>query len=201
MRSDRTGALSGSSFLTHSDAMPIASMHRIICCCWAMAGILPSLLLHAQPVPVPEYELKAAFVYNFALFTDWPDDTTYEGNTLNICVNHRSASRVPLASLSEKPVKGRRVAVRFLASADSLRSCHVLFVDSADRDQWGQLRKGLAGMSILTISDDEEIGHDGSIITLAMERNRIVFDIDMRAARQARLVLSSKLLRLARAAQ
>ena len=174
-------------------------MRRIICCCWAMAGFLPSLLLHAQPVP--EYELKAAFVYNFALFTDWPTDTTYEGNTLNICVNHRSALRVPLVSLSEKPVKGRRVAVRFLSSPDSLRNCHVLFVDSVDRDQWGQMRKSLAGMSILTISDDEEIGHDGSIIALAMDRNRIVFDIDMRAARQARLVLSSKLLRLARAAQ
>lgn len=179
--------------------MLIASMRRMICCCWAMAGLLPSLQLHAQPVP--EYELKAAFVYNFALFTDWPDDTTYEGNTLNICVNHRSALRVPLASLGEKPVKGRRVAVRILSSADGLRSCHVLFVDSADRDQWGQLRKGLGSMSILTISDDEEIGHDGSIITLAVDRNRIVFDIDLRAAKQARLVLSSKLLRLARTAQ
>jgi hypothetical protein len=175
-------------------------MRRIICCCWAMAALLlPSLQLHAQPVP--EYELKAAFVYNFALFTDWPDDTTYEGNTLNICVNQRSALRVPLASLSEKPVKGRRVAVRFLSSPDSLRACHILFIDSADRDQWGTLRKDLGGMSILTISDDEEIGRDGSIITLAMDRNRIVFDIDMRAARQARLVLSSKLLRLARTAQ
>lgn len=175
-----------------------APMRRLICCCWAAAGLLPWKL---QAQPVPEYELKAAFVYNFALFTDWPDDTVYEGNTLNFCVSQRSPMRLSLAGFSEKPVKGRRVAVRYLVSPDNLRTCHVLFVDSTDREQWGQIRKGLGSMSILTISDDEEIGRDGGIITLAMDRNRIVFDIDMRAARQARLVLSSKLLRLARSTQ
>lgn len=164
-----------------------------------VATLLSPSLLHAEPVP--EYELKAAFVYNFALFTDWPEDTTYEGNTLNICVNQRSALRLPLSGLGEKPVKGRRIAVRFLASFDNLRACHVLFVDGTDRDQWERIRKGLSGMSILSISDDDDIGHNGSIIALAMERNRIVFDIDMRAAKQARLVLSSKLLRLARTTQ
>jgi hypothetical protein len=76
-----------------------------------------------------------------------------------------------------------------------------LFVDSSDRERWVQIKKGLGGASVLTISDDDEIGHDGSIIALAMDNNRIVFDIDTRAAKQARLVLSSKLLRLARTVQ
>ncbi|HEY0843920.1 MAG TPA: YfiR family protein [Noviherbaspirillum sp.] len=178
--------------------MAPAPMRRLICCFLAVAGLMPAML---AAEPVPEYELKAAFVYNFAQFTEWPEDTVYDGNTVNFCVSQRSGLRLPLAAFSEKPVKGRRVAVRFLSSLDNLRNCHVLFVDSADRDQWGHIRKGLSGMSILTISDDEEIGRGGSIITLAMERNKIVFDIDLRAARQARLVLSSKLLRLARTAQ
>jgi len=164
----------------------------------AMLALLP-LQLAAQPVP--EYELKAAFVYNFALFTDWPADAAFEGGTLNVCVNPASALRPSLAGLGNKPVKGRRVAVRFLTGLDGLRACHVLFVDGSDRERWGHIKKGLAGASVLTIADDDEIGNDGSIISLAVDNNRVVFDVDTRVAKQARLVLSSKLLRLARMVQ
>ena len=176
----------------------IALLRRTIFRRMAAVCLLP-MLSWAQPVP--EYELKAAFVYNFALFTDWPPDTAFEGGTLNICINPGSVLRQPLTGLGDKAVKGRRVSVRHLAALESLRACHVLFVDRSDRERWLQIKKGLGGASVLTISDDEEIGHDGSVIALAMDNNRIVFDIDTRAARQARLVLSSKLLRLARTVQ
>ena len=166
--------------------------------------LMPALLLlplQAAAQPVPEYELKAAFVYNFALFTDWPSDMAYEGGTLNICSNPASVIGQSLAGLGTKSLKGRRVAVRHSAALDALRACHVLILDSSDRERWVQIKKALAGASVLTISDDEEIGHDGSVIALGMDNSRIVFDIDTRAARQARLVLSSKLLRLARSVQ
>jgi phosphohistidine swiveling domain-containing protein len=161
--------------------------------------MLPWASLHAQPVP--EYDLKAAFVYNFAVFTDWPSDTAYDGGTLNICVNPYSALRQPLVGLGDKLVKGRRVAIRSLTAQDNLRACHVVFVDSGDRDRWGQIKKSIGGTGVLTIADDEEIAHDGAVIALAMDNNRIVFDVDTRVARQAKLVLSSKLLRLARTVQ
>lgn len=172
-------------------------MRRLIFCCWVTVGIVLSQQAGAAE-PVQEYELKAAFIYNFALFTDWPADTVYEGNTVNICAHLHSALRLPLSGIADKPVKGRRVAVRHLSSLEALPACHILFVGSSERDQWKQIKRALNGTSILTISDDEEIGRDGAIIMLAMERNRMVFDIDMRAAKQARLMLSSKLLRLAR---
>ena len=166
---------------------------------WLPAMLLLPLQVAAQPVP--EYELKAAFVYNFALFTEWPSDTSHEGGTLNICINPASVLRQSLSNLGDKVVKGRRVSVRHLAALDALRACHVLFMDSSDRERWVQIKKGLGGASVLTISDDDEISQDGSIIALSMDNNRIVFDIDTRAAKQARLVLSSKLLRLARTVQ
>jgi len=147
---------------------------------------------------VPEQDLKAAFVYNFLLFTDWPSDVAADGATVNLCVNQNSALRQSLSGLHGKPAKGKRVEVRALAGIDGLSSCHVLVVDGNDRNRWPQIRKALDSQSILTIADDEDIGHDGSMISLAMAESRIVFDIDTRPARQARLVLSSKLLRLAR---
>ncbi|RJF99932.1 YfiR family protein [Noviherbaspirillum saxi] len=160
--------------------------------------MLPAMAI-AQPVP--EQDLKAAFVYNFVLFTDWPSDTTFEGNALNICIHANSAMRPAMAALNDRSIKGYRIAVRSLATLDNLRICHVLFVDSGDRERWTQIRKAVDGAPVLTVSDDEEIRLDGSIIALGAEGNRVVFDVDMRAARLARLGLSSKLLRLARTAQ
>lgn len=168
-------------------------------CCGLAAILLLAPSLQAEPVP--EYDLKAAFVYNFALFTDWPSDTTFERGTLNICVNPYSPVRHSLEEFQGKQVKGRRVAVHQLVTLEDLRTCHVLFVDVSDRGRWDRIKKGLATASVLTIADDQETAHDGIVISLAMSGNRIVFDVDTRAARNAHLVLSSKLLRLARTVQ
>ncbi len=159
------------------------------------ALLLPIGVATAQTVQ--EYDLKAAFVYNFALFTDWPADTPYEGGTLNICVNPGSALRAPLIGMSDRSIRGRKIAVRSLAAAGNLRGCHVVFLDAADKERWTTIKKGL-GSGVLTITDDEEIDRDRIVIALSMDDNRVVFDVDTRAARQAGLVLSSKLLRLAR---
>jgi hypothetical protein len=178
-------------------------MHMIIDSVARMAGVLAALALsyaQAQPQPVPEDALKAAFVYNFALFTDWPADVI-AGAELTICINPNSGMRAALGSLHGKTLKGRRIAVRQQPAPEALRGCHLLFVDGIDRERWTQIKKGIGNASVLTVSDDGEIGRDGIIITLALSDNRMVFDIDMDMARQARLLLSSKLLRLARVVQ
>lgn len=174
-------------------------LKRCMAGCLTAALLLLPLGLSAQPVP--EYELKAAFVYNFALFTEWPAELAFEGGAMNICINPMSALRQPLGGLREKSIKGKRIVIRQVDTVGGLRGCQVLFLDSSDRERWSDIRKVLADSSVLTITDDKEIAHDGSIIALSAEQNRIVFDINLRAARQARLVLSSKLLRLARTVQ
>ncbi|HJV53900.1 MAG TPA: YfiR family protein [Noviherbaspirillum sp.] len=166
---------------------------------WLIAAImLPALPASAQTVQ--EYDLKAAYVYNFALFTEWPTETVYDGGTFNICVGSASAVRTALVSLGERSIRGRKIAVRNLGAADNPQNCQVVFLESADRERWTHIKKGL-GSGVLTISDDEETGRGSAVIALAMDGNRVVFDIDTRAARQAKLVLSSKLLRLARTVQ
>lgn len=164
-----------------------------------VAAFLLSSALHAQPVH--ETDLKAAFIYNFILFTDWPADTTFAGGILNICLNHNSVLRRPLDRLSEKTVNGRKIAVRLLRPSDAPVTCHVLFLDASDRDYWKRIKRDVTTMPVLTISDDDDIGGDGIVILMAMRQNRYVFDIDTRAAGEARLAVSSKLLRLARTVQ
>lgn len=167
---------------------------------WLTLAVAAQAQAQAQPVPVPvpEYELKAAYVFNFALFTDWPADTVYDGGTLNVCVHPASAMRPSLAGIADKTVRGRRLAVRMADSGDSLRPCHLLVLDGADRERWMRIRKALGGAAVLTVTDDEAIAREGAMIALATEGQRLVFDIDLTAARQARLALSSRLLRLAR---
>lgn len=179
-----------------------ALMRRLAGCSAAVVLAVPYTALAAPAVKVvPEYKLKAAFVYNFALFTDWPAEMLASGGTFNICANPDSAVLPELSGLGDKQVKGRQVVVRKVTELDSMRTCHVLFLDSLDRARWGQIRKNLANASVLTVSDDSEISRDGAIIGLYLENNRIGFSVDLQAARQARLVVSSRLLRLARSVQ
>ncbi len=174
-----------------------------------MPGALPALLamllamLLAAPVaaaqPVRENDLKAAFIFNFAVFTEWPHETLAAGSPISVCASASNPMLGALTQLNDKLVNGHRVAVR--AAAAPLRGCHVLVLDRSDRERWAQIKRELAGATVLTVSDDESISLDGAVIALSVEERRIGFDVDLVAARGARLNLSSKLLRLARSVQ
>lgn len=151
--------------------------------------------------PVPEYDLKAAFVYNFALFTEWPAAAAFEGGYLNICVNPSSPLRPALSALADKPVQGKRLAVRALASVDGARACHVLVLGASDRGRWLALLRAVRGAPVLTVADDQDGNYEGAMLSLGLEGGRVAFDVDTRAARRAQLRLSSKLLRLGRMVQ
>lgn len=166
---------------------------------WLLAGVLllPSSLLAR---PVAEYDLKAAFVYNFVLFTNWPAETSFEGGTLNICVSSHSPMRSALTAMQDRPVRGRRLALR-QPMLETARACHVLILEPGDRHRWPQWRNALVGAPVLTIADEHELGLGGSILTLWLEGTRIVFGVNTRAAGIARIEVSSKLLRLAHSVQ
>ncbi len=149
--------------------------------------------------PVPEHELKAAFVYNFAVFTEWPQEALAAAAPIVLCTGSASSLSPALQSLNDKVVNGHKLAVR--PAAAGLRACHVLVLGSGDRERWGQIKRDLAGTHVLTVSDDSSISQDGAMIAMSMVNQRIGFDVDIKAARSARLQLSSKLLRLARSVQ
>lgn len=160
--------------------------------------ILALAALPAAAQPVPEYELKAAFVYNFVQFTEWPADSSwYSSPTLNLCVAASSPLSSALYALNDRMVKGKRLAVSFVGSFDALPSCHVLFLDAADKPRLARIKQSLAGAAVLTVSDDSDIIRDGVVIGLGLlGNNRMSFEVNLQAMRQARLAISSKLLRL-----
>lgn len=153
----------------------------------------------ATEAAVPEHHMKAAFVYNFAVFTQWPAETLAGGGPLSVCASADTALYAALKQLTDKPINGHPVALR--GTAGSLHDCHVLVLERGDRERWPQWKRAVAGSPVLTVADDRVIGDDGAIIALSNDNQRISFDIDMAAVRGARLALSSKLLRLARSVQ
>jgi hypothetical protein len=162
-------------------------------------------LAHAQlPAGAGEAELKVAILYNFAMFTEWPADTLPVSAPLRLCVFQGNALQMALAGLQEKQINGHQVSVRTLPAqpaAAQLATCHLLVLDAQDRERWGLLKHDLATSSVLTVADDRIIGANGAMISFGIDNRRVGFDVDMAPVRQARLSLSSKLLRLARSVQ
>jgi hypothetical protein len=153
----------------------------------------------ASHEPVQENDMKAAFVFNFAVFTVWPDGVLPGSAPISVCAGAANPMMASLLQLNDKLVNGHPIAVR--ASGASVRGCHVLVLDRHDRLRWPQLKRELAGATVLTVSDDRSISTAGAVIGMSVEDQRIGFDVDIAAARSARLNLSSKLLRLARSVQ
>lgn len=157
------------------------------------AGAVP-----ARAEPVPESDMKAAFIFNFTVFTEWPREVLAAGAPIRVCAGASGPLAGALAQLNDKVVNGHKIAiVRPLPS--NVRSCHVLVLSGIEQEQWAQLRRELAGANVLTVAEDS--GGAGAVIDLSVENRRIGFNVDMGAARGAGLTLSSKLLRLARSVQ
>ena len=150
-------------------------------------GLLLPLPVAAQ---VPEAELKAAFVYNFALFTQWPQPPGPSG--LSFCVGEGSALKAAVLHLAGKPVNASFVTVKVVPAGASLPAdCSVWIADPASPGL-AEERRG-----VLTIADGGSF--DGHVmIVLALDDSHVRFDIDTLAAQKAGLTFSSKLLRLAR---
>ena len=161
----------------------------------ALAGAGWVRIAHAQ-MQASEVQVKAAFIYNFALFTTWPAGAMLNEAPMVLCVSPDHPLRAALEKLTGKPVRGHRLEIRMITDGN-VAGCHVLVFDA----RTGPVPVDPAA-PVLTVSDTGR-GARGTapIVALALQDNRVVFDIDAAAARQARLELSSQLLRLARSVQ
>lgn len=152
------------------------------------------LALAARAQDLSEYKLKAAFLYNFALFTEWPVEV---GPTLNLSVIGSDPFGADLDALAGKPVGARSVAVQRKAGTDGLRACQVVFVPGALIGQLPRVVASLRDAPALLVSDSPGAARQGVMLNMSMAQGRVSFDTNLEAPRVARLMLSSKLLRLA----
>ena len=146
--------------------------------------------------PVPEYELKAAYLYNFALLTEWPGAASADA-PFSICVIGRNPFPDGLASLQGRSMHGRKVAVRAVALSAAARGCQVLFIAAAGAAPVEDIVEALGEASVLTVADAGAEGARAAAIGLLAREQRVVFSVNLAAVRRAKLHVSPRLLRLA----
>ena len=158
--------------------------------CWVF-GCTP--LTAAEPL---EYQVKAAFLYNFARFIEWPAATGRDG--FAICVLGEDPFGSALQGLTRKRVRGVPIRVRRLRAVAEGDHCQVLFIAASERHALVEALAYLAGRPVLTVSDIGGFTELGGIVELYIENKRVRFAINPAAAAHSGLKVSSKLLSLAR---
>jgi hypothetical protein len=159
-----------------------------------LAWGLFSHALQAYPQSKPEYQLKTAFLYNFALFTEWPAET---GRSLNLCIYGADPFGEELDALQGKPVGQRALTIHRVAGGGSLAGCQIVFISSSEISGLAVVLERLHGSTALTIADSPGAARRGVALNLSVAEDKVAFEANLSAARGARLNLSSNLLRLA----
>ncbi len=145
-----------------------------------------------------EYLVKAAFLYNFAKFTEWPSDAYANGAApLRVCVLGEDPFGTALETIEGKRIKQRLVATLRIARLDQARRCQVLYISASERDRLGAILARLGGEPILTVTDLAGPDRPGAMINFQTVADKVRFEIDTDHAAFAGLSFSSKLLSLA----
>lgn len=182
--------------------MPISSIEMSVCARRAVALAAVLLLLtsmRSAGQDVTEVALKAAFIYNFAKFTEWPTDVLAASAPIAACVYGDQA----VADALSRTVRGRQagghdIDVSLVTStSDALKMCHLLYVSGVPAGQASEVAAALKASPVLTISDLDKFATTGGIAQFFVENGKMRFAINLGAARRARLQLSSRLLALA----
>jgi hypothetical protein len=165
-----------------------------------------SLVLAATPSvdsagrdPLPEYSVKAAFLYHFVEFVEWPQTSPLPPSRVIIGVLGRDPFGDVLdKAILEKMVGGRSLAIRRFTSIETLEPCEILFISSSEMPHLPEILARLKGAPVLTVGEADHFARRGGMIGFFFEDKRVRLEVNRAAAERAGLRLSSKLLAVAR---
>jgi len=148
----------------------------------------------------PEYRIKAAFLYNFTLYTEWPSTSFAKADSpIIVAVLGDDPFGAELeAAVRGKTVRGRPIEVRRYGQPEDVEPSHILFFSNSLAKHVPQLLRKFANVPSLTVGETEDFTRSGGVIRFFVDENKIRFEVNTDAAQRARLKLSSKLLHLAR---
>jgi hypothetical protein len=151
------------------------------------------------PIPVPaEYEVKAAFLFNFTQFVEWPP-ASFASDQAPLMIGILGEN--PFGSYLEEIVAGEKVhghslTINYYKNLDEIKSCNILFINKDKAGDMNNILASIKGKNILTVSDAPFFLQQGGIVRFYTLNNKISLQINLDAAKAAKLEVSSKLLRL-----
>ncbi|HET7623858.1 MAG TPA: YfiR family protein [Verrucomicrobiae bacterium] len=164
-------------------------------------AFFPSSAGAQESVP-SEYQIKAAFLFNFARFVEWPP-AVFPSSNSDFVIGVFGQN--PFDGDLEKAVHGKSInghpfVVKHFTSTAELKNCQILFIGGSERKRFGEILGAVKGAPVLLVSDDKtsQFIESGGIINFIIEDQKVHFEINNAAARKANLKISSKLLTLAK---
>jgi len=164
-----------------------------------LALIAAVLLAASARAQVADYQVKAAFLYNFAKFVEWPPQVFKTArDPIAICVLGKNpVGNVLDEVVAGKAVEGRTFLVRQINEFNPGCNCQILFVSASERKRFHPMAASMKGAGILTVGEAQDFAAEGGVINFKLEAGRIRLEINLEAAEQSQLRISSKLLSLA----
>jgi hypothetical protein len=163
---------------------------------WVLVAV-PCLL--AQSSKPTDYDVKAAYLYNFGHFVEWPANVaSAQTESFTVCVLGQDPFGPVLdATLAGETIAGKRVAAKRISTLDESGSCQILFLSPAEEARLNTLIKALSRQAVLTVSDMPEFAKRGGMIQFVLEGKRVRFEVNLAAVQHAGLSVSSELLKVA----
>lgn len=155
--------------------------------------VLLILTVAVQAQAPREYEIKAAFIYNFLRYIEWPTPR----NAYTVGILGDDPFEGGLERFQSKPLGGKNITVKSVKTGKDARSCDVVFISSSESAQLDSLLASLKGAPVLTISDIGSFVDKGGQIGFTTERNRVRFIVNTDALQSSDLKASANLLKLA----
>jgi hypothetical protein len=189
-RKRRTGSLQAAQRCVQFCALALAAL-------LFPAAVIPSW---AQASPSDEYQIKAAFLFHFAQFVEWPTGAFKGGNgALTYCTVGGDPFRGALDdSLRAKVIGERGIRVEHLKQLDAVHDCQILFIGAAQSKNAASILASVKGDPVLTVGETPHFAEDGGMIGFCLEGNKIRFEINAGAVSAAKLKMSARLLTLAK---
>jgi len=164
-----------------------------------------------------EYQIKAAFLYNFVKFVDWPEEKMGDGDKpITIGIIGKDPFGKIFEALKDKKIKGKNVVIsrfksfeelkktgnqnpsEFETQISNIRKCHVLFICSSEEESIKEIINLTEKSSVLTVSETANFLENGGIINFLVEEKKVRFEVNLDASDKAKLKISSQLLQLAK---
>jgi len=174
-----------------------------------MAAVLTlSLAATLQPLrakAIDEYQLKAVFLYRLSLFVTWPQEAFHNADapfTIGILGDDPFGPHLDRV-VADEQVGGRSIKIERYQSEGELseRPCQILFISQSFSQQWSRIKAFLGRFNLLTVSDMPGFGQKGGMVSINKHRNRIKIEINLAESRKSELMISAKLLKVARQVQ
>ncbi len=169
--------------------------------CFVVTSTMPgNVSAQDREMITDEYRIKAAFLYNFAKFVEWPAGAFKDNRSpLMICIVGKDPFGAALSEIRDKTVGGRTIAVRHVRDTGEIENCHILFISESEKEIVAQhIARGVRNRAILSVGDTRGYAQKGVVINMIIVNSKVGFEINTDAAQRAGLIIHSQLLKLAK---